>query len=525
VNLRPLLAIILFLGLSLVATVSTVAAQEIERRPVEDELFGVSSVVPADWQDLGGGAYARGTPPQDLALVAIQAAPASIEQVWSSLLPQFALTEVPEVTGSYRSELFDWTLYRFDVQLGDTVISAELALAGQDGTTQLVLLQSDPADFDTLREQVLLPAIDAFAPLAPTPTPDPSTFGYQIEEVSFPGGSEDVELAGTLTLPAGPGPHPVVVTMSGSGAQDRDESLRPITSLKPFAVIADALTSAGVGVLRYDDRGVGGSTGDYEAATISELAADATAAVDYLETRALARDDIDPDRIGLFGHSEGGLYAAMIGARDARITFIGMMAPAVTDGVTLIVEQNEALARSSGASEAMVSAIRDYTAAAMPLARDGEFEALEQVMRDSYARIWDEMTPDEQVIAGDREAFIQLQVGAELPAYTSDWFRSLLAYDPTADWEQVTVPVLAIFGGKDVQVLADSNATALQQALEVASNEDVEIVTIADANHLFQAAETGAFAEYGQLAPEFIDGFTQVIVDWMTDRAGLGQQG
>jgi uncharacterized protein len=521
VNRRRLLAVSLSLSLVLLGTATNVMAQDIERRPVEDELFGVSSVVPADWQDLGGGAYARGTPPQDLALVAIQAAPASIEQVWSSLLPQFALSQVPEVTAEYRTDLFDWTLYRFSVQLGEVVISAELALAEQDGVTQLVLLQSDPADFDTLREQVLLPAVDAFAPLEPYPTPDPSTFDYHIEEVSFPGGSPDVRLAGTLTLPAGSGPHPVVVTMSGSGAQDRDESLRPITSLKPFAVIADALTSAGVGVLRYDDRGVGGSTGDYQAATINELAADAAAAVDYLETRG----DVDPDRIGLFGHSEGGLYAAMIGADDSRIGYIGMMAPAVTDGVTLIVEQNEALARSSGASDAMVSAIRDYTAAAMPLARDGEFEALEQVMRESYGRIWDEMAPAEQVIAGDRDTFIQLQVGAELPTYTSDWFRSLLAYDPTADWQQVTVPVLAVFGGKDVQVLAGSNAAALQEALEVAGNADVEIVTIADANHLFQAAETGALAEYSQLAPAFIDGFIESIVAWLAARAGVAQQG
>ncbi len=282
------------------------------------------------------------------------AAPASIEQLWASLLPQFALTEVPEA--HRRVQHRPVRLDALPVQTCSSariVISAELALAEADGVTQLVLLQSDPADFETLREQVLLPAIDAFAPLAPTPTPDPSTFDYAIEEVSFPGGSEGVQLAGTLTLPPGPGPHPVVVTMSGSGAQDRDESLRPITSLKPFAILADALTSAGVGVLRYDDRGVGGSSGDYAAATITELAADAAAAVDYLTSR----EDVDPHRLGLLGHSEGGIYAAMIAASDPRIGYIGLMAPAVTDGVTLIVEQNEALARSSGVSEAMTAAI------------------------------------------------------------------------------------------------------------------------------------------------------------------------
>ncbi len=516
---RRTLTVILTLCLALVATVTPVAAQEVERRPVEDPLFGVSSVVPADWQDLGGGIYSRGTPPDDLALIAIQSAPATVDQLWASLLPQFALTEVPEATAEYSSDRFDWTLYRFDVQLGEMVIAVELALAHDDGVTHLLLLQSDPADFEVLREQVLLPAIDAFAPLEPEPTPDPSSFDYQIEEVSFPGGAEGVQLAGTLTLPPGPGPHPVVVTMSGSGAQDRDESMRPITTLKPFAILADALTSAGVGVLRYDDRGVGASTGDYESATIAELAEDARAAIDYLETR----DDIDPARIGLFGHSEGGLYAAILGASDPRIAWIGMMAPAVIDGVTLIVEQNQALLRSSGSEEKLVAAYAAYASEAMPLARDGDLEALEAVIRDFYGHAWDELDAEDQVIAGEREAFVQRQVDSEMPLYTSDWFRSFLAYDPTSDWKAVGVPVLATFGGKDAQVLADSNAAALRAALEAGGNDDVEIITIPGANHLFQEADTGSFAEYGQLDPVFIDGFIDAVVDWTTAQAGVAE--
>jgi pimeloyl-ACP methyl ester carboxylesterase len=506
------------LSIALVFAVTAGAlAQELERRPVEDQLFGVSSVVPADWQDLGSGTYARGTPPQDLALIAIQAAPATIDQLWASLLPQFALTEVPGITGEYASGDFAWTLYRFDVTLGTMTIAVEMALSENDGLTSLLLLQSDPAEFDVLREQVLLPAIDAFAPLEPEATPDPSTFDYHIEEVAFPGGSEGVELAGTLTLPSGPGPHPVVVTMSGSGPQDRDESLRPITTLKPFAVIADALTSNGIGVLRYDDRGVGGSSGDYNAATVTELAEDARAAIDYLATR----DDVDPGRIGLFGHSEGGLYAALLGASDARVAYIGMMAPAVTDGIELIVEQNMALTRAEGATEEQVEAIGVYTAEAMPLALAGDFEALEQVSRDFYGGVWDGLSPEDQVIAGERETFIQLQLDQQLPVYQSDWFRSLLGYDPTGDWAQVTVPVLGIFGGKDVQVIAESNEAALRAALEAAGNEDVTTLTIPDANHLFQEADTGAFSEYGQLEPAFIDGFVDAVVDWMVERAGV----
>ena len=514
--MRRLLALFLSLTFVLLATAAA-SAQDPQYRSVEDPLFGVSTVVPADWQDGGGGIYSRGEVPGDLALLAVQSAPATVDQLWGSLLPQFALTEVPEVTGQYGTGGYDWTLYRFDVSLGAMTIAVELALSETDGVTSLLLLQSDPEDFELLREQVLVPALDAFDTLAPEPTPDPTAFDYQVEEVAFPGGSEDVELAGTLTLPNGPGPHPVVITMTGSGPHDRNESLRPITLLEPFAVIADALTSAGVGVLRYDDRGVGGSTGDYNAATVQELAEDARAAIDYLETR----DDVDPGRIGLFGHSEGGLYAAMLGASDPRVAWIGMMAPAVTDGLTLIEEQNVALTRSAGSSEAQVEAVAEWGAVAMPLALEGDFEALERVTRELYGRVWDELTPQEQEFAGERDTFIQLQLDSQLPLYTSDWFRSFLGYDPASDWEQVTVPVLAIFAGKDVQVIAESNQQALETALSAAGNEDVTTLTIPDANHLFQEADTGALAEYGQLEPEFIDGFVEAVVEWTVERAGV----
>jgi pimeloyl-ACP methyl ester carboxylesterase len=511
VKLRRVLAIILSLSLGLVAVTTSVAAQDIERRPVEDPMFEISSVVPADWQDMGPGVYTRGTPPEDLALIAIQTAPATIEQLWPSLLPQFALAEAPEVTSEYHTDLFEWLMYEFNVELGDTTIAVGLALAEQDGTTQLVLLQSGPDDYDILREQVLKPAIDAFAPLAPEPIPDPSTLDYQVEEVAFPGGAEDVELAGTLTLPNGPGPHPVVITMSGSGPSDRDESLKPISALKPFAVLADALTSAGVGVLRYDDRGVGSSTGEHEGAVIDDFTADARAAIDYLETRS----DVDPERIGLFGHSEGGLYAAKLGASDPRVAYIGMMAPAIADGISLIVAQNGALLRSAGADEDFAAAAEAFAAEVMPFARDGDIETVKAMTEEFYGQVWDGLTEDERAVAGERESYAERVAAREVEIYTSDWFQSFLAYDPVPDWEQVSVPVLGVFAGKDAQVLAEQNEPALRAALDAAGNEDFETLTFSDANHLFQEADTGAYAEYSELEPEFIDGFVDAVVDWM----------
>ncbi len=142
-------------------------------RPVEDPLFGVSSVVPEDWQDLGSGAYARGTPPEDMALIAIQSAQATPDDLWPALLPQFAIDQVPDVTGTLASERFDWTLYQFNVTLGELSVSVELALAEDGGSTHLVLLQSDPEEFAALREQVFVPAVEAFDVLAPEPTPIP----------------------------------------------------------------------------------------------------------------------------------------------------------------------------------------------------------------------------------------------------------------------------------------------------------------------------------------------------------------
>jgi len=512
------LTTILLLSLLLGSLASTTVAQDespIELVPVEPGAYGIASVAPADWQQLGSGSYARGTPPADLAMIVIQSAPATIAELWPALLPSLALSDIPEPTGSYSSPGYAWTLYDVDIAFGATEVGVALGLSENEGTTALVLLQSDPAEFERLREQVFLPALDAYSPLEA----EAVSFDYLAEEVVFPGAGEDVELAGTLTLPDAPGPHPVVVLMSGTGPHDRDESLVPVSTFKPFAALADALTSAGVGVLRYDDRGWGSSTGDHSAATIEDFAADAAAAIDYLTTR----DDVDAERIGLFGHSEGGYYAAMLGASDPRVAWISMMAPGVVDGISLIVKQNETLSRSSGASEEFARAAADFAAELMPLVAAGEFDEVERMGREFYGQVWDQLTPEEQGLVGDRDTYIAQNFDPQMPIYRSDWYRSFLAYDPTADWTRVSVPVLAVFGGKDVQVDSESNEAALLAALADAGNDDVETVVLPDANHLLQAAETGALSEYGRLEPEFIDGFLDTVVDWMVVRAGLAE--
>jgi len=198
-----------------------------------------------------------------------------------------------------------------------------------------------------------------------------------------------------------------------------------------------------------------------------------------------------------------------------------MMAPAVIDGIELIVEQQIAMTRAAGSPEEQVAAAGEYSAAVMPSVLEGDLDEAERISLEFYGQLWDELTPEEQELAGERGDFAQARVDLQMPIYMSDWYRSFLGYDPTKDWAQVEVPVLGIFGGKDVQVVAESNRVALEEALAAAGNEDVTTLTFDDANHLFQEAVTGAFAEYGELEPEFIDGFTEAVVDWFVERAGV----
>jgi pimeloyl-ACP methyl ester carboxylesterase len=524
VNLRRL-SIVSSMALSAVLGLAPVVGAQVPAtagsEPVEVPLYEVRSVVPQGWNDLGGGSYARGAPPDDLAVIVVQSAPVDIDTLWSGLLPTLARTEMPEQTGTYSSDVLDWRLWAFPVSFPGIDFQVEVAMAELDGRTYLLIVQGAADEFAALREQVLVPALEATAPLAPEPALDPATLPYDAEEVRFPGGGEDVELAGTLTLPDAPGPHPVLITMSGSGPSDRDSSLRPLTTLRPFAEIADALTRAGVAVLRYDDRGVGESTGDYSSATVQELAADGAAAIDYL----LTRDDIDPERLGVLGYSEGGLYAAMLGATDPRIDYIVAMAPGVIDGVELLVGQNEALQRAAGTEEELIDLVVAFSAEVMPLARDGEAEAVGERTRELYRQLWDTLTPEEQAAAGEREAFADSRSRREIEQYNSDWFRSLLAYDARQDWASVTVPVLGLFGGKDRQVLLEDNEPALREALASAGNEDVETVIFPDANHLFQAAETGSLQEYQSLEPALIDGFLDALVEWVAEQTRVAAAG
>ena len=507
------LAFVMLLAAS--GSVVASADDETSHVPVQDPLYGIASVVPESWQSLGSGIHARGMPPEDVALILMQSAPIPNEDLWPRLLPQVGQSEVPAQTGSLSTDAFEWSFHAIDLDLQARPLSVEVALAEDDGSSYLIIFQSAADEFEGLREAVFLPAVEAYALLEAAPTADPATLGYALEEVRFDGGAEGVRLAGTLSLPPGPGPHPAMVLMSGSGQQDRDESLDGIATIKPFALIADALTAAGVGVLRYDDRGAGESTGQYSGATIGDLTEDGASALDYLASR----DDIDPARIGLLGHSEGGIYATRIAARDPRVALVVMVAGPAVDGASLLIEQTEALARSSGEAEADVVAVRAFADAAMPAVLEGDEEAVEAASRELYETIWDNQSEDGRTVLGPRDVYVDRQAELQVQLQLSDWYHSLVASDPRPDLALIEVPILALYGGLDMQVLSSQNEPAFMEA--TAGNTDATAVVLPDANHLFQAAETGAIIEYGTLADEFTADFLPTLVDWVVARSGV----
>jgi uncharacterized protein len=505
----------LLIGCLLLATSAVFAQDTITLTPFTDEVFGIQGVLPEGWTKAGPGYYVRGQSATDAALIAQQSAPLPLADVLPSLLPQVQLTELPESAGTLETDAYSWTLYQTDVTAGGVTVRVDLAMAEKDGSSFFVLMQAAPDEFDALHEAVFLPVLEAYTPLAEA-TPE-ADLPYTAEDVTFENG--DVTLAGTLTLPEGDGPHPAVVLVTGSGPQDRDESLIPVTALKPFALIADYLSREGIAVLRYDDRGVGESTGEYAKADLDDFTSDASAAIDYL----LTRDEIDGEQIGLIGHSEGGMVAAKLGANNPNLAFVvGLAAPAV-NGKDLLLVQNRLIAQANGGSEEMANVTVDFVERMIEAVEADDLEAVKSITHE-YALNQIALLPeDQQAALGDPETYAQTVVDQVVSGYFNDWFRSIMVYNAADDWAKTTIPVLAIFGGKDVQVDDEQNAPPLEAALETAGNADYEIVVLPTANHLFQDAKTGGTAEYGVLDATFVDDLLPTISTWILEHVTVAE--
>jgi len=346
---------------------------------------------------------------------------------------------------------------------------------------------------------------------AATPVPPP----YLEEEVAFT--STAGSFAGTLTAPRGGGRHPAVVLLTGSGPQDRDET---ILGFGPFRLIADHLTRKGIAVLRYDDRGVGGTTAAATGATTADFADDALAAVAFLKTRP----EIDGGRIGLLGHSEGGIVAPLAATRSGDVAFVVMLSGMGVTGERILLDQAEAIARAGGAGDVELAAEERLQRMVFAAVRAGSgWEAVEAEARKLALAQLETLPAEQRQALGDLGAYAERLVAGQMGAVKTPWFKYFLDYDPAPALTRLRCPVLALFGELDLQVPAASNAAAVRVALAQGRNTDATVTVIPGANHLYQAAHTGTPAEYAGLEKAFAPGLLETISSWVLARFGGGR--
>jgi pimeloyl-ACP methyl ester carboxylesterase len=330
-------------------------------------------------------------------------------------------------------------------------------------------------------------------------------FPYDEEEVSYENKTAaGVKLAGTLTLPKSNGPFAAVLLITGSGPQDRDETLM---GHKPFLVLSDYLTRRGIAVLRVDDRGVGKSTGSFAIATTKDFASDALAGVEYLKTRK----DIDPNRIGLIGHSEGGDIAPMVAAESPDVAFIVMMAGTGLPGDELLCLQSALISKANGASdELLATTTRAQRQIFAIVKEESDNAAAIKRIREVMEKVMAGLSAEQRQAAGYAST-----IDSQIAPIVTPWFRYFLAYDPKPTLRKVKCPVLALNGANDLQVPPKENLPAIEQALEEGGNSDHEIVKLPGLNHLFQTSKTGSPLEYAKIDETISPAALAVIGDWL----------
>ena len=368
------------------------------------------------------------------------------------------------------------------------IIEGEWKQSGQ--TLPLIVKRVDKA-VEILRPQV---------PKKPYP--------YVEEEVTYENKDAGISLAGTLTLPSGNPPFPAVLLITGSGPQDRDET---IYNHRPFLVLADYLTRQGIAVLRVDDRGVGESTGDFSQATSEDFASDVLAGIGYLKTCK----EIDPNKIGLIGHSEGGIIAPMIAAESSDVAFIVLMAGTGLTGEEILYLQGALISRAMGVSEEDITKNRQFNKKIFSLIREEKDEKIiEEKLRQMFMADWAELNEEEKKAIGDPEVFLK----AQLQSLLSPWFKFFLTYNPKPTLNKVKCPVMAINGEKDLQVPPKENLSAIEDALKTGGNQNYTIKELPGLNHLFQTAQTGVPSEYAKIEETISPVTLKIIGDWILEQ-------
>lgn len=331
-------------------------------------------------------------------------------------------------------------------------------------------------------------------------------FPYKVEDVLIENEEDEVYLSGTLTMPENSKNLPAVILISGSGPQNRDEE---IFGHKPFLVIADFLTRNGFAVLRYDDRGVGASTGNFASATTYDFANDVLSAVKFLKSR----NEIDAMKIGLIGHSEGGMIAQIAAVKNPEdISFIVMLAGVGIPGDELIMLQSDKIARAEGRPENEILKSLEYQKILVDkLKSDLPNDVIENDIRKILSDVFENLAD----LENDTKDNIQKSIDIQIKTIMSDWYRNFLRYNPSEYLEKIKTPVLALNGDKDVQVPSKENLSAIERSLIKAGNKNFKVLELKGLNHLFQTAETGAISEYGKIEETFSQSALVEILNWL----------
>lgn len=333
-------------------------------------------------------------------------------------------------------------------------------------------------------------------------------FPYVSEEVTYRNG--EITLAGTLAIPAGKGPFPAALLLSGSGSQDRDET---VFGHKPFLVLSDALARAGIAVLRVDDRGVGGSSGSTRDASTSDFAGDALAGIRFLRERK----EVDRKGVGIIGHSEGAVVGPLAASRSKDVRFLVLLAGTGQTGADVVIGQMEEMSRRRGLPPEAIAAQNELMRIAVERAGAGaDSAAIREAIEANGLRL--------RAAAPDsiRETIDLVRSGVEslTPDLESTWFRYFLGYDPRPALRKTRIPVLALNGELDVQVLADRNLPEIEKALGEAGNQDVTARRLPKRNHLFQPAGSGLPEEYMTIPTTIDPTVLELIRDWILQRFG-----
>jgi pimeloyl-ACP methyl ester carboxylesterase len=339
---------------------------------------------------------------------------------------------------------------------------------------------------------------------------------YSQYDINFENKSDGITLAGTLTIPQSNKPVPSVLLVSGMGPNDRDYTMM---GHKLFLVLAEYLTQQGIAVLRYDKRGVGQSTGTYNNILTSEdFARDAVAGIEYLCNRL----DIDHKHIGIIGHSEGGMIAALVAAQLPAISFaILLAAPANTSVETILMQVSKQL-QADGASESMIAADRKLRLQLLTIAK--EEKHVEQAEAHMHAAIKKYLhgLSEEQLLEAKKLPFAITPENADGMAsmFNSPWYRFFLTYDPTISLSKLTLPVLALNGDHDWVALSNVTLPIIDKALKAAGNKDYTVRETKNMNHWFQACQTGALVEYGTIQETMSPVVLEMIAQWIKARVG-----